>query len=78
VVRHAPTGLVDYRVNGATLEPAACDADLVLGALPPGGIVTVTERKVDVLFWGRLLGFLAALLLIWRLAPLFGRFRPAT
>ena len=78
VVRHAPVGLVDYRVNGLMLEPAACDADLVLGPLPPGGIVTVTEHKVDVLLWGRLLGFLAALLLIWRAAPLFGRLRLAT
>jgi len=78
VVRHAPVGLVDYRVNGVTLEPAACDADLVLGPLPPGGIVTVTEHKVDALLWGRLLGFLAALLLIWRAVPLFVRWRVAT
>jgi hypothetical protein len=78
VVRHAPVGLVDYRANGATLEPAACDADLVLGPLPPGGIVTVTESKVDALLWTRLLGFFAALLLIWRVVPLFGRLRPAT
>jgi hypothetical protein len=78
VVRHAPVGLVDYRANGAMLEAAACKADLVLGPLPPGGIVTVTERKVDVLLWGRLLGFVAALLLIWRIMPLFGRLLPAT
>jgi len=78
VVRHAPVGLVDYRVNGATLQPTACEADLVLGPLPPDGIVTVTERKVDVLLWARLLGFLAALLLIWRAVPLFGRLHPAT
>jgi hypothetical protein len=78
VVRHAPVGLVGYRANGSVLEPAACDADLVLGPLPPGGIVTVTERKVDALLWSRLLGFFAALLLIWRVVPLLGRLRPAT
>jgi hypothetical protein len=78
VVRHAPVGMVGYRANGATLEPTACDADLVLGPLPPGGIVTVTQSKVDVLLWTRLLGFFTALLLIWRGVPLFARLRTAT
>ena len=77
VVRHAPVGLVDYRVNGNTLQPGTCEADLVLGSLPPGALVTVSETRVDRLLWIRVLGFVAALLIAWRLIP-FSRLRPAT
>jgi hypothetical protein len=70
-------GLVDYRADGTALPPVACDADLVLGPLPPGAIVTVSETRVDVLLWIRILGFAAALLIAWRLIP-FGRSQPGT
>jgi len=77
VVRHAPVGLVDYRADGAALSPAGCDADLVLGPLSPGAMVTISEARVDVLLWIRVLGFAAALLIAWRLIP-FDRLRRAT
>jgi len=76
IVRHAPVGLVDYRVNGTTLQSSRCKADLVLGPLPPGARVTVSDTKVGGLLWLRVLGFVAALLITWRLIP-FIRWRPA-
>ena len=77
IVRHAPVGLVDYRVNGTALRPGMCKADLVLGPLPPGALVTVSETRVDRLLWLRVLGFFAALLIAWRIIP-FNRLQSAT
>lgn len=77
VVHRAPVGLVDYRVNGAAAQPGTCEADLVLGSLPSGALVTVSETWVDRLLWLRILGFVAALLIAWRIIP-FNRLRPAT
>jgi hypothetical protein len=77
LVHHAPAGLVEYRVNGTALRPGTCEADLVVGPLPPGALVTVSETKVDRLLWLRMLGFVAALLLAWRIVP-FNRWRAAT
>lgn len=47
----------------------------MLGPLPPGATVTVSETRVDRLLWLRALGFAAALLIAWRVIP-FNRLRP--
>jgi hypothetical protein len=49
----------------------------VLGPLPPGALVTVSETRADRLLWLKALGFVAALLIAWRIIP-FNRLRPAT
>ena len=75
-VHQAPVGLVDYRANGTTLTPAACDADMVLGPLPAGASVTVAEGRVATLLWIRVLGFGAALLIapgVWFRSAVSGR-----
>ncbi len=77
IVRHAPVGLVDYNAGGTVLQSAACEADLVLGPLLPGAIVTVSESRMDLLLWIRIASFAVALLAVWWLIP-FGRWRLAT
>jgi len=66
-VRNAPVGLVDYQAAGARLAPAACGEDLVLGPLPPGARLVVSEAGLDWLLAVRGLGFMAAaaLLILW-------------
>ena len=58
VVRKAPVGFVRYTMNGATLQPQAYDDGLLLGPLPPGATVGVSESWTTGLLWLRL-GLLA-------------------
>jgi hypothetical protein len=79
VIRHAPIGMVEYRANDSVLQSAACEADLVLGPLSPGAVVSVSETKVTALFWIRVVDVLLILLIAWRLlVPSPERLRPAT
>jgi hypothetical protein len=68
LVRNAPVGLVDYAVDGRSLQPAACKEDLVLGPLA-GGTVTVSETRINWLNYGRMAGFFVGLVLIWWVIP---------
>ncbi len=65
LVRRGPQGLVDYAANGVPIEPAACNDALVLGPLPDGTLVTVSEAKTNRLNYLRTIGFFAALAAIW-------------
>ena len=68
-VRRGPIGLVGYAANGTALQPAACNEELVLGPLPAGAIVTVSEAKTNWLNYIRAIAFLVALALIWWAIP---------
>ncbi len=66
LVRRGPVGLVDYEANGAPVRLAACKEDLVLGPLPAGATVTVSELRMNRLKLLRTVGFFLALaLMIW-------------
>jgi hypothetical protein len=69
LVRRGPTALVEYTANGAPIAPAACEDTLVLGPVPAGAIVTVSEGKTNRLNYLRAIGFLVALAAIWWLRP---------
>jgi hypothetical protein len=57
-VAKAPVGFVQYTMNGAALQPHAYDDGLLLGPLPPGAMVGVSESWPTGLLWLRL-GLLA-------------------
>ena len=61
----------------ATLSKGVDGCSPALGPLPPGALLTVSETWVDRLLWLRILGFVAALLIAWRISP-FNRLRSAT
>ena len=66
LVRRGPVKLVDYAANGQRLEPAACGDDLVLGPLPAGARVSVSEARMNWLNAVRGIGFFVALaLMVW-------------
>lgn len=66
LVRRGPVKLVDYMAEGRALQPAACGDDLVLGPVPVGARVTVSEARMNWLNAGRGVGFFAALaLMVW-------------
>lgn len=69
LVRHGPVGLVEYAANGAAIAPAVCGEDLVLGPLPAGAVVSVSEAKTNWLNYIRVIGFFVALALIWWVIP---------
>jgi hypothetical protein len=46
-IERGPVGLVDYSVDGVAQRPSACDTRLVLGPLPAGSILRVSEAKLD-------------------------------
>lgn len=75
LVRRGPVKLVDYTVEGRALQPAACGDDLVLGPLPVGAHVTVSEARMDWLNAVRVVGFFAALALMAWAIP-FRMFAP--
>lgn len=78
-VRHGPVGLVDYRADGVRLAPAACDDALVLGPLPAGARITVSESRLQWLTVGRGAGLVGALaLILWAIpfSSLAGRGKP--
>lgn len=62
-VAKAPVGLVHYTMNGAALQLQAYDNGLLLGPLPPGARVGVSESWPTGLLWLRLclLALVAAL-----------------
>jgi hypothetical protein len=78
LVHRAPVKLVDYEIDGRRLQPAACGDDLVLGPLPVGARLSVSEARMNWLNAVRALGFIAALTLMGWLIPLglFARPRP--
>jgi hypothetical protein len=63
VVSQAPLGIVDYRAGATSLAPAACDEQLVLGPLPAGTRVSVSETWLDGLLVIRLLALAAFVIL---------------
>lgn len=69
VVRRAPLGLVEYSAGGGPVALAACEQDLILGPLPAGAVVTVSEARTSWLNYFRLVEFFAALALIWWAIP---------
>lgn len=77
LVRFGPIGLVDYTSDGKPVGLASCKEDLVLGPLPAGSTVTVSEAKISWLNYIRAIGFFVALALIWWAIP-FGRLAPKT
>jgi hypothetical protein len=70
MVRRGPVKLVDYIVGGQRLQPAACGDDLVLGPIPAGARVTVSESRMNWLNLVRGIGFLVALVLMAWAIPL--------
>jgi hypothetical protein len=58
-VTQAPLGIVDYRAGAASLAPAACDQQMILGPLPAGTRVSVSEAWLDGLLLIRLLAVVA-------------------
>jgi hypothetical protein len=79
-VRNGPVGLVDYRVNGVPAAPGACDNDLVLGPLPPGVRISVSEARLDWPTFARGAGLVTAvMLMLWAIPfpALAGRADPA-
>jgi hypothetical protein len=70
MVRRGPVKLVDYNANGQRLLLSACGDDLVLGPLPAGARVTVSESRMNWLNLVRAVGFFAALVLMGWALPL--------
>lgn len=64
LVRRGPVGLVDYVANGILIQPRACGDDLILGPLPAGARVAVSEGRMNWLSLVRAVDFLLALLMI--------------
>jgi hypothetical protein len=64
LVRHGPVRLVDYLANGLPVQPRACGEDLILGPLPAGAHVAVSELRMNWLTLVRAVDFLLALLMI--------------
>ncbi len=52
-VEHAPVGMVDYRVDGQSVQPSFCGETLVLGPLAPGATISVAEHALQLLLFVR-------------------------
>jgi hypothetical protein len=55
-VDHAPVGMVDYRVDGQSVQPSFCGEALVLGPLAVGARVSVAENALHLLLIVRCAG----------------------
>lgn len=58
-IHYGPLGYLDYTSDGNVVAPAACTEDLVLGPIPAGATVRVSETKIDWLLYVRLLELVA-------------------
>jgi hypothetical protein len=63
-IHNGPIGYLDYTSDGKVVAPAACADDLVLGPIPAGATVRVSETKIDWLLYVRLLELVAAAVLL--------------
>ena len=72
-VERGPVGMVTYSAGGVAIQPSACDTRLVLGPLPPGTTLRVSETKLNWLM--ALRGIFIAGLAIVLGAVLLGRIK---
>ena len=63
-IHYGPIGYLDYTSDDKVVAPATCAADLVLGPIPVGATVRVSETKIDWLLYVRLLELVAAAVLL--------------